>query len=62
MGIVVEFLGLREFKRDIGIWLFMFWGDIRWEMNYYYERGEFIIMVFVEGVNVYIEEINVKFD
>ncbi len=59
-GTVAELLGSRELKRDIGTRLFMFRGDIQEEMNHYHDRGQAIIMAFVEGVNAYINQVNEK--
>ena len=57
-GTVAEILGAEELNRDIGTRMFQFRGDMQKEMNHYHEDGEKIINAFVDGVNTYIDMIN----
>ncbi|HIC55766.1 MAG TPA: penicillin acylase family protein, partial [Acidobacteria bacterium] len=53
-GTVAEILGERELTRDIGARLHQFRGDLTTELNHYHDRGEDIVMAFVDGINAYI--------
>ena len=53
-GTVAEILGERELTRDTGARLHQFRGDLTTELNHYHERGEDIVMAFVDGINAYI--------
>ncbi len=55
-GTVAEILGRAELKRDLGIRLCTFRGDLKAELNWYHPRGEAIVTAFVDGVNAYIDE------
>jgi len=53
-GTVSEILGKRELKRDIGVRLFKYRGDLNKEFNHYHPRGVAIINAFTEGINAYV--------
>ncbi|MEE3202311.1 MAG: penicillin acylase family protein, partial [Acidobacteriota bacterium] len=53
-GTVAEILGERELTRDIGARLHQFRGDLTTELNHYHDRGEEIVLAFVDGINAYI--------
>jgi penicillin amidase len=55
-GTVSEILGERELKRDIGVRLFKYRGDINKELNHYHPQGVAIINAFTEGINAYVAE------
>jgi penicillin amidase len=55
-GTVAEILGPKELKRDIGIRLFMFRGDLEQELKWYHPHGPAIVEAFVNGINAYIAE------
>lgn len=55
-GTVSEILGERELKRDIGVRLFKYRGDLEKEFNHYHPRGVAIITAFTEGINAYVAE------
>jgi penicillin G amidase len=55
-GTVSEILGERELKRDIGVRLFKYRGDLEKEFNHYHPRGVAIINAFTEGINAYVAE------
>jgi len=55
-GTLAEIMGEKELKRDIGVRLFKFRGDLKTEFNHYHPRGEAIINAFTEGINAYIAE------
>jgi penicillin G amidase len=50
-GTLSEWLGPEAVKRDIGLRLFRFRGDMEQEMAHYHPHGKLIITAFVEGVN-----------
>lgn len=54
-GTMAELLGDRELKRDIGVRLFKFRGDMPAELSHYHPRGAAIIGAFVEGVNALVD-------
>jgi penicillin G amidase len=56
-GTVAEILGPRELDRDKGARLFQFRGDKKTELNHYHPRGEQIVDAYVQGVNIYIQEL-----
>ncbi len=55
-GTVSEILGERELKRDIGVRLFKYRGDLEKEFSHYHPRGVAIINAFTEGINAYVAE------
>lgn len=55
-GTLAEIMGEKELKRDIGVRLFKFRGDLKRELNHYHPRGESIINAFTEGINAYVAE------
>ncbi|MDZ7650809.1 MAG: penicillin acylase family protein [Cytophagales bacterium] len=55
-GTVSEILGERELKRDIGVRLFKYRGDLEKELNHYHPHGVAIINAFTEGINAYVAE------
>jgi penicillin G amidase len=55
-GTVSEILGERELKRDIGVRLFKYRGDLEKEFNHYHPQGVAIIKAFTEGINAYVAE------
>ena len=55
-GTVSEILGERELKRDIGVRLFKYRGDLNKEFNNYHPHGVAIINAFTEGINAYVAE------
>jgi penicillin G amidase len=55
-GTLAEIMGEKELKRDIGVRLFKFRGDLKKEFNHYHPRGEAIITAFTEGINAYVAE------
>jgi penicillin G amidase len=55
-GTVSEILGERELKRDIGVRLFKYRGDLEKEFNHYHPQGVAIINAFTEGINAYVAE------
>lgn len=55
-GTVSEILGGRELKRDIGVRLFKYRGDLNKELNHYHPHGVAIINAFTEGINAYVAE------
>lgn len=55
-GTLAEIMGEKELKRDIGVRLFKFRGDLKKELNHYHPRGESIITAFTEGINAYVAE------
>jgi len=55
-GTLAEIMGEKELKRDIGVRLFKFRGDLKKELNHYHPHGEAIINSFTEGINAYITE------
>ncbi len=55
-GTLAEIMGEKELKRDIGVRLFKFRGDLKKELNHYHPRGEEIITAFTEGINAYVAE------
>ncbi len=55
-GTVSEILGARELKRDIGVRLFKFRGDLNKEFSHYHPRGVAIINAFTDGINAYVAE------
>lgn len=55
-GTLAEIMGEKELKRDIGVRLFKFRGDLKKELNHYHPRGEAIITAFTEGINAYVAE------
>lgn len=55
-GTVSEILGERELKRDIGVRLFKYRGDLEKELSHYHPRGVAIINAFTEGINAYVTE------
>lgn len=55
-GTLAEIMGEKELKRDIGVRLFKFRGDLKKELNHYHPRGEDIITAFTEGINAYVAE------
>lgn len=57
-GTVAEILGPSELKRDIGLRLFKYRGDMQKELAHYHQNGAAIINAYVDGVNAYIDEIN----
>jgi penicillin amidase len=56
-GTAAASLGEDELKRDIGVRLFKFRGNLEKELNHYHPRGALIIRAFVKGVNAYIKEV-----
>lgn len=57
-GTVSEILGPSELKRDIGLRLLKYRGDLKKDLAYYHPNGQSIINAYVDGVNAYIDEIN----
>ena len=57
-GTLAEVLGTREVKRDQGVRLFKFRGDLKKELNHYHPHGEQIVTAFVEGINAFVNEAN----
>ncbi len=55
-GTLAEIMGEKELKRDIGVRLFKFRGDLKKELNHYHPHGESIITAFTEGINAYVVE------
>jgi penicillin G amidase len=55
-GTVSEILGERELKRDIGVRLFKYRGDLEKEFSHYHPQGVAIINAFTEGINAYVAE------
>jgi penicillin G amidase len=55
-GTLAEIMGEKELKRDIGVRLFKFRGDLKKEFNHYHPHGEAIITAFTEGINAYVAE------
>ncbi|MGH8185536.1 MAG: penicillin acylase family protein, partial [Steroidobacteraceae bacterium] len=55
-GTAAEVFGRRELKRDIGVRLHQFRGDMKQELAFYHPRGEQIVNAFVQGVNAYVAE------
>ncbi len=55
-GTVSEILGPSELKRDIGLRLFKYRGDMQKELSHYHPNGASIINAYVDGVNAYIGE------
>ncbi|MBL7872805.1 MAG: penicillin acylase family protein [Cyclobacteriaceae bacterium] len=55
-GTVSEILGERELKRDVGVRLFKYRGDLEKEFNHYHPHGVAIITAFTEGINAYVAE------
>jgi len=55
-GTVSEILGKRELKRDIGVRLFKYRGELNKEFNHYHPRGVAIINAFTAGINAYVAE------
>jgi penicillin amidase len=55
-GTLAEIMGEKELKRDHGVRLFKFRGDLKKELNHYHPRGEAIITAFTEGINAYVAE------
>src|SRR6478609_751474 len=53
-GTVAEILGPRELKRDIGVRLFAYRGNMQTELEHYHPQGAAIINAYVDGVNAYI--------
>lgn len=54
-GTAAASLGENEIKRDIGVRLFKFRGDMNKELNHYHPRGASIIRSYVKGINAYIK-------
>jgi penicillin G amidase len=55
-GTVSEILGERELKRDIGVRLFKYRGDLEKEFSHYHPQGVAIINAFTEGINAFVAE------
>ena len=56
-GTLSEILGDRELKRDMGIRLFSYHGDLHKELSHYHQQGKEIITAYKDGVNAYIGKI-----
>ncbi|WP_367913478.1 penicillin acylase family protein [Leadbetterella sp. DM7] len=57
-GTVSEILGPSERKRDIGLRLFKYRGDMQKELSHYHPNSAAIIQAYVNGVNACIDEAN----
>src|SRR5438128_2092786 len=55
-GTVAEMLGPQELKRDVGVRLHMFRGDLEAELAWYHPHGPAIVNAFVDGINAYVAE------
>lgn len=56
-GTVAELLGPQELKRDIGLRLFRYRGNMDAELKQYHPRGPQIVRAFVEGINARIRQV-----
>lgn len=57
-GTVSEILGPSELKRDIGLRLFKYRGNLEEELSHYHPDGVQIINAYVDGINAYIDAVN----